>query len=895
LNQRPRQSESFDVSRERSNRIDDRDVIGRRPPVATVKASTSSPRYAGVQIVGGKGPSSRDSADPKEGRFYFNPDERNQSLVRLGIVSAVVIYSGFYGWVIYSEIPIRQAYFLFALCYLAWSWVLYAWANLLFQRKASDEARNIHRGVCIVSDIGGLSYGMYLGDIVGAPLFPVYLWVTLGNGIRFGNKHLYFSAAMSAICFVAVAYASESWEFESNVATVFGLAIGLLIVPLYVGGLLTTQRETLKALEEANRVKTDFIATINHELRTPLNGVIAVADLLTEQELSAKHRSMVQMIRTSANSQLALVNRILDVSKLSAGEMQRVEESFDLLEILRNAYDIIHPQIQNRKLRFRVFVEPDVETNLHGSAEHLSQILLNLCSNAVKFTSEGFVDLRVGMSARSGNVATIRFEVEDTGVGIPASKLSKVFTPFAQADGSVSRRFGGTGLGLAISAQLIELLGGSLYVDSEEAKGTAFLVELPFQVRAVPASSMPLDNVRIQLIGFGRDTSGIQRVFAAAGAAIVADAPPKLLGSSAGRIDASVVVGFIDADAFGSEAELVDHLAANGIVPSALVLIGDNSALEPLAVSRLEDLGDVALVHRAIRIAKWLGEDHAPAVKRPEVYKRPLRILVAEDNETNQTVMRMALEGSGHQVTVVPNGMDALDALDGSTFDLAMFDMHMPGMSGIEATQIYHFSNPAERVPIVLVTADTSQTARELAADAGVAHFIVKPIRIADLLTTIYEIMDRKEGERERREVGKQAGFSERMFRPPLRSVADEPAIDRETLSELDKLSPDKAFLANLIAGFLADAENHCIDIERNMREGKFESMRDAAHALKGAARSVGASAVATRVSAIHGADPLRLGADGSRLVTLLREDLSHTRNAFQRFFEETERSQIVS
>jgi len=302
---------------------------------------------------------------------------------------------------------------------------------------------------------------MYLGDMVGAPLFPIYLWVTLGNGIRFGNFYLYLSAILSATSFALVALASNAWDINNNAATVFGLAVGLLVVPAYVGNPLNKQRETLRALEEANRAKTEFIARVNHELRTPLNGVIAVADLLAEEEITQRQHRLLDMIKSSASTQLGLVNRILDVSKLAAGEMDRANEAFQPTAVIKEIYDVIKPQLQNSPVSFQVYIDPDVDPTLIGSTEHLRQILVNLTGNAVKFTHRGQIKLHLRTLSQSTTQQQLRFEIHDSGIGIPEERLRAVFDPFAQVDTGVSRRYGGTGLGLAIAAQLTRLLNGA--------------------------------------------------------------------------------------------------------------------------------------------------------------------------------------------------------------------------------------------------------------------------------------------------------------------------------------------------------------------------------------------------------------------------------------------------
>lgn len=819
-------------------------------------------------------------------RVFLTPDERNQAIVRLAVISCVVTYTGSYTWLTLSENPFSKDYFQFAIAYVGWSLFLLLWAFTLHRPPRLEPSRTPHRIVCVFSDIVGLSYGMYLGELVGAPLFPVFLWVTLGNGIRFGNPYLYGSAALSAVSFCAVAFASNAWDFPNNMATPIGLTLGLLVVPAYVGGLLTKQRETLNALEEANRAKTEFIATVNHELRTPLNGVIAVADLLALEGLDTNQHRLLAMIQSSAATQLTLVNRILDVTKLAAGEMHRIEEPFFVTSLIREVYDVIHPQVHSKPLEFTVFIDPEIDLQIVGSAEHVRQILVNLCANAVKFTEIGHVALRVQVRESTFTTQTLAFEIEDTGIGIPPDKIQRVFDPFAQADGGVSRRYGGTGLGLSIAVQLTELLSGGLTVTSEQHVGTKFELQIPLKRLPAEDRSIPLKEITVVPIGFGLSSDAFQNECSQLGIVCKPEPCyqelPHILDDSDSR-DSVILVANTSNDEHEARANAVIGIIGASSLP--LVTIGMNSSLTRHAISALRSWPNRQLLANALHIAHAFSTTRQGPPKEIKTDGRPLNVLLAEDNETNQAVIRMTVERAGHQVTIVSTGPQALEMLNSRTFDICLFDMHMPEMTGTEVAEICRFSPEHRDLPIILVTADTSQSARDQAKKAGITRFVSKPIRPAELLAIIHESVE---------------GNSEQPTPPSdnrthLRAVDGSPILDENAIRELVTLSEDPQFLPLLFDGFLSDVTAGCTEIDKGLNTGDFEVVNESAHAIKGAARAIGAPAIASRVSGLSNVDPLRLKRDGRRLLALLREDIQKTREEFSKFLITETNSQNAS
>jgi two-component system sensor histidine kinase RpfC len=679
----------------------------------------------------------------RHGPFFLNADERNQAKVRIGIVSTVVTYTGCYTWIAYNESPFSKAYFLFALFYFAWSWFLLAWAYWLYQAENHGRFKGLHQFTAIVSDIGSLGYGMYLGDVVGTPLLPVYLWVTLGNGIRFGNRHLYFSAVLSATCFLLVAYTSDSWGFENNMALPIGLAFGLLVVPVYVGALLNAQRATLLALDNANRIKSDFIATVNHELRTPLHGVIAAAGLLSKEQLDSRHRKLLQLIQTSANSQLTLINRMLDATRTGrAGDGD--QELFEVTTLFKEIYEILDPQLRGSRVAFRIFVDSRLKPWLRGSPVRLKQIILNLCSNSLKFTQSGHVLLSVELEHMQGDRQILCIDVCDTGIGIAEREIPTIFEPFVQAHKDLPRH-SGTGLGLSIVASLTKELGGSLQIQSKENVGTTIRIRLPATFVDSPLEYSDLQHVEIKLVGVNKNERE-SRDFAIREAICAKSRPPDDRGTNAAKTTTMYLVCNLNTKATKRQLNklLSDRGDRGGLSPIIAVCDDSqiNARMKLQALTSISDLSNLDRIMQAISIVNRLLCERGRSPSKSWEPIRPLRILVAEDNQISRIVIVEMLEAGSHLVTAVGDGKEVLDALFREVHDLVLLDVHMPGLNGLETTRLIREGERRKglaRTPVILLTADTNPQLERRATEFGADAVISKPISELTILHRVLE------------------------------------------------------------------------------------------------------------------------------------------------------------
>ena len=361
----------------------------------------------------------------------------------------------------------------------------------------NPKPNNIRRIIGMFADYGTLAAMMSLYDKALAPLFVVYLWTTIGNGLRYGPRFLYGAIVLSAISFLYVITRSDYWS--DNAPLAWGLLIGMIAIPAYLSSLLRALTSARDDARRANVAKSRFLANMSHEFRTPLNGIAGMSELLVTTKLSPEQRECAEVIQTSSRALLGLIEDVLDISAIEAGKVKRVETEFSLDQLLRGIQIMLQPTATRKNLEFTMNVAESVPASYVGDAGHLRQILTNLLSNAIKFTERGSVAMDVSVLQRNEGKATIRFSVKDTGIGISEEAQARIFGAFEQADSSQSRRFGGTGLGTTIAKALVERMDGSIALESKEGQGSHFWVDVPLRV---PESAQEMKPSALNVIAF---------------------------------------------------------------------------------------------------------------------------------------------------------------------------------------------------------------------------------------------------------------------------------------------------------------------------------------------------------------------------------------------------------
>ena len=405
-------------------------------------------------------------------RLSDRPDsEHGQALVRLCLFAGVMVYLLLglaIGHVEHGVIrtALGMSSLGFGVGLVLFCWILY-----------SPGRSHVRRIIGMCTDYGLMSTAMALMGEPLAWLYVIMMWVTVGNGLRYGNRYLTGAVAMATAGFGFVVATNAYWA--ANLSLGVGLLIGLVAVPMYLSGLLRQLTRATAEAHRANEAKSRFLANMSHEFRTPLNGLSGMSELLATTRLDSEQRECLTTIQASTRSMLALVEDVLDISAIEAGKIKLELTEFEPRELVASIGMILLPQARSKNLNYEVHIAHDVPSRLRGDARHLRQVLLNLAGNAVKFTDAGAVRLEVAVVAADDLQTTLRFTVSDTGVGIPVHVRERLFDAFEQADVSMARRYGGTGLGTTIAKGLTEAMGGSIGFESVEHGGSSFWVTVP--------------------------------------------------------------------------------------------------------------------------------------------------------------------------------------------------------------------------------------------------------------------------------------------------------------------------------------------------------------------------------------------------------------------------------
>ncbi len=700
-----------------------------------------------------------------------------------------------------------------------------------------------------------MAFAVMLQEPEGMSVFyPIILWMILGNGFRYGVRWLYVASVLSTLSFGFVVLSTSYWQH--NLTLGIGLVIALLVIPAYCSTLIRKISHAKEQAETASKAKSYFLASVSHELRTPLNAIIGYGNHLRQSNMPRNQKEMVEASVLAGEHLLHLIEQLIEVAKTGTGSAEVKTSSFRPTELLTEIRNIMAVRVEDKGLSFHLQAEPLSDRLVDGPTDVLRNILLNLVGNAVKFTEAGSISIQSGFSSANGE-ENIWFSVSDTGIGIAENAIERIFQPFQQADDSVMNRFGGTGLGLAICKQLVEQVNGRIWVESHIGQGSKFRIEVP--VKSVAGDGAQIEDTTdvVQIISFG-------------------DLPPALLESAQSQenvvlrhvrctstAEFASAVGETDLEKY--DVALISQELAERVEPeSALWQIFADAEIAPVLVARQDsvDVEEIALraafasvlpaspnfaeLRSAIRIgcsfARTFRPSHDDETPNIAVY-RARKILVADDNRTNRNVLGAILGSAGHEVTMVTDGDEALDALESGNFDILLLDINMPRLNGIDACTMWRqIEGGRQHLPIIGVTADATTETEQRCKNAGMDLRLTKPVDAKLLLSTI----DRLCGG------SSEQAAAERLVPDPLNVVvpllrSNSPLSQPIDPAQFDYLMSigDEAFVRDMVAGFYQDANETLEPLRQAVHHRKVQDFRFFAHAIKSSCNNMGAKPLA--------------------------------------------------
>lgn len=674
---------------------------------------------------------------------YTDNPEASQSLVRFLLWMLMTLHIGLAMWTNYYP-PRYFLYGIFCLVFVS-GWIIGVISIYFVPRS------NLRTYFTIILDFSAISSAMLITD--GGPFSPYFLlypWTFIGYGMRYGQSQLYGASLASIVGFSLVLWYSDTWY--SNIFDIVMYVALLLLLPPYIWVMLNRIKLAQAEADKANRAKSEFLAAMSHEIRTPMSGVIGLTNLLGSTSLDPEQKEYVKGLQQSSSALHALIDDILDLSKIEAGKQRLEPNKFNLSELVHGVSHMFSSAAHDKGIELSCYIQPDIPKIVSGDPNKLRQILLNLVGNAVKFTSLGgvFIQVRFEYDQEDSKIMT-HFRIEDTGPGMEQKQQDRIFEPFYQVAGPHQANHSGTGLGTTISSNLVKLMQGKIGLNSEPGKGSTFWFDLPFTVVEKQTAEILINNP--PPVALVETNSCNQSIFSEycqfiGLECLCLESTDELfawLDKQPGNIEPHIFINDTICNQQCLDLACDLHTKTDGNVRLFLLThlisvqsyagneeIFNKNIVLPI---KFEDLVSCFISEQ--KSDNQVGKEEIPITTT-------LKVLVAEDSDINAKVITTYLAKAGHNATRVNDGQEAVSALQTSNYDLVLMDMRMPNMNGLEATRVWRKQETNGHVPIVALTANATIEDRQNCLDAGMDDFLSKPVSKDQLFSIIAAIGSHK-------------------------------------------------------------------------------------------------------------------------------------------------------